>query len=126
MSEATTSEPPLVDPQDAATRVDAGALFIDVRSQPTRERVGAIPGAIIVDRDRLTEHFDDASPERIAGTGDPERPIVVICGSVDGSRPVAQWLLDSGRPNVVHVEGGFPAWKAAGLPTTPGTETDAL
>jgi len=28
-----------------------------------------------------------------------------------------QWF-----PGVVHVDGGFPAWRDAGLPTEPGTE----
>ena len=42
---------------------------------------------------------------------------MVVCGSVRGSGPVAAELRAKGFTNVVHVEGGFPAWKDAGLPT---------
>ncbi|MFI5911909.1 rhodanese-like domain-containing protein [Dactylosporangium sp. NPDC051541] len=101
--------PPLVRPEEAARRVAAGAVLVDVRSAPRRESDGAIPGAIIGDRTKVAEEF---------GSTPRERPIVVICGSVDGSRAVAEELLGLGFTDVVHVEGGYPAWAAAGLPTT--------
>ncbi|MET7772679.1 rhodanese-like domain-containing protein [Nocardia sp. NPDC005366] len=44
---------------------------------------------------------------------------IVVCGSVNGSGPVASGLLERGFIDVVHVEGGFPAWQEAGLPTDP-------
>jgi rhodanese-related sulfurtransferase len=39
-----------------------------------------------------------------------DTPIVVICGSVNGSGPVTQALLKKGFVDVVHVEGGAAAW----------------
>ena len=120
---STAVEPTLLDAAAAAEWVRNGAVLIDVRSQPTRERVGGITGAIVVDRERLPELFGADSPEQLTQVHSEEHPIVVVCGSIAGSRPVADWLLDHGHTAIAHVDGGFDAWKAAGLPVSPGTES---
>lgn len=120
----THAVPELIDPQTGSDRVARGALLIDVRSQPTRERVGGLPDAVVVDRDRLPDLFGSESDDRLDGVDDLDRPIVVVCGSVNGSLPVAEWLLEHGYTNTVHVEGGFPSWIEAGLLTSPGTEAN--
>lgn len=107
---------PLVTPADAAERVAAGAVLVDVRSDAGRARTGAIPGATVVDRYAVDTDFDLASAARIAPVVSLDTPIVVVCGSVRGSGPVAAELRARGFTNVVHVEGGAPAWKDAGLP----------
>lgn len=117
------AEPELLSAEAAAGWVRGGAVLIDVRSQPTRERVGGIAGAIVVDRERLPELFGADSAERLTQVQSDEQPIVVVCGSVAGSQPVADWLLEHGHAAVAHVDGGFDAWKAAGQPVTPGTES---
>jgi rhodanese-related sulfurtransferase len=117
-----TTDPELLTAEAAAEWVRGGAVLIDVRSQPTRERVGGITGAIVVDRESLPELFGADSPERLVQVRNAEHPIVVVCGSVAGSRPVADWLLEHGHTSVAHVDGGFDAWKSAGQPITPGTE----
>ena len=43
---------------------------------------------------------------------------MIVCGSVNGSGPVAEALAARGYTYVSHVDGGFPAWKEAGLPAT--------
>ena len=129
MTDATTpattdpTEPKLLTAAEGAEWVRDGAVLIDVRSQPTRERVGGIAGAIVVDRERLPELFGGHSPERLVQVHSEEDPIVVICGSVVGSQPVADWLVEHGHTAVAHVDGGFDAWKAAGQSVTPGTES---
>lgn len=100
----------------AAAAARGGARFIDVRSEGGRARTGGLPEAEIVSKDVLDETFADR---------DLTRPVVVICGSVNGSGPVAEQLVAWGYTDVAHVEGGFPAWKDAGLPTTPATDSDA-
>jgi rhodanese-related sulfurtransferase len=117
-----TTDPELLTAEAAAEWVRGGAVLIDVRSQPTRERVGGVTGAIVVDRERLPELFGADSRERLVQVTSAEHPIVVVCGSVAGSQPVADWLLEHGHSSVAHVDGGFDAWKAAGQPVTPGTE----
>jgi rhodanese-related sulfurtransferase len=104
------SEAPLVSAAQARQRVAAGAVLLDTRSPGGREKTGPIDGAIIVDRDNLDAEFGFDSPRRHVEVASLETPIVVICGSVNGSGPVAQNLIGRGFVNVVHVEGGAPAW----------------
>ena len=128
MTDQTTTTPETTGPElltaaEGAEWVRGGAVLIDVRSLPTRERVGGIAGAIVVDRERLPALFGADSPERLTEVHSDEHPIVVVCGSVAGSQPVADWLVEHGHTAVAHVDGGFDAWKAAGQPVTPGTES---
>ncbi|HWH25442.1 MAG TPA: rhodanese-like domain-containing protein [Pseudolysinimonas sp.] len=116
---------PLVSPAFAAAAVAGGALLVDVRSDGYRERTGGLPQAVVADRDKLAEQFGSDSAGLLPGVSGLDQPIVVICGSVNGSTPVTEGLLDLGFRHVIHVEGGYPAWKDAGLPTTPGTEDGA-
>jgi rhodanese-related sulfurtransferase len=110
---------PLITAGDAAAKVADGAFLIDVRSEGTRQKQGTIPGATVVDRYALDALFDDGSADRLGQVSGKDTPIVVACGSVRGSGPVAAVLRDKGFTDVVHVEGGFPAWQQAGLPTAP-------
>ena len=116
MTDTTTTPDLLVSPLLAAAAVQGGARFIDVRSDGFRARTGGLPQAEIIAKDRLDEAFADAADTR---------PVVVICGSINGSGPVADQLVAKGFANVVHVDGGFAAWKDAGLLTTPATDPDA-
>lgn len=113
---ATAHSVGLVSPAIAAAAVAGGARFIDVRSDGFRARTGGLPDAEILAKERIDEAFADTSDIR---------PVVVICGSVNGSGPVAEQLVAKGFVNVVHVDGGFAAWKDAGLATTPATHPDA-
>ena len=108
--------PALVTPVLAAAAVNGGAVLVDVRSAKGRGENGEVPGAIVADRDALDEQFGLDSPTKHAEIISLDQPIVVVCGSIAGSGPVAEGLLDRGFRNVVHIDGGFAAWKAAGLP----------
>lgn len=46
---------------------------------------------------------------------------MLYCGSAWRSALAAATLLDMGRDDVAHLEGGFSAWKQAGLPVEPLT-----
>ena len=102
---------PLVSPLQAAALVESGAVLIDVRSDAGRLSAGALPGATVVAKDDVQSRFDLASPGAV--TSSKTTPVVVV----RGSGPVAARLIADGFTDVVHVEGGFPAWKQAGLPT---------
>jgi rhodanese-related sulfurtransferase len=119
---AETPAVPLVSPTIAAAAVSGGALLVDVRSEGFRAKTGGLPQAIIADRTRLNEEFGLDSAEKHPEVTDHDQAIVVICGSINGSQPVAEELTRQGFRNVVHVDGAFQAWKDAGLPTTPPTE----
>lgn len=99
----------LVDPSAALARIRGGALTIDVRGIDD----DPVPGAIAVDRNRLPELFSETSPERLPELESPDQEIVVYCASERGSAPVAEWLARAGFTNVVHVDGGIAALRAA-------------
>ena len=113
--------PPLQTAAAAAAEVADGALLIDVRSAGGRAAHGEIPGATLADRNDLDALFGPA--------GDPaislDTPVVVVCGSPNGSGPVAEALARRGYTHVSHVDGGFPAWRDAGLPTSGPVEVPA-
>lgn len=110
---------PLVTPAQAAERVAAGAALIDVRSPAGRAAAGSIPGATVVAKTEVAQRFDLDSPDLPTRVSSHESPVVIVCGSVLGSGPVAAELVSLGFTDVVQVEGGFPAWQQAGLPTEP-------
>lgn len=116
---------PAVTPGEAARRVADGAVLVDVRSAAGRAATGAIPGAQVVDRYAVDQDFDLGSAARLAPVLSLDTPIVVVCGSVRGSGPVAAALRAKGFTQVVHVEGGAGAWRDAGLPfEAPGAVAD--
>lgn len=116
MSELTLDEAgalaPLITPQDGIAQVAAGAVLIDVRGAVSQERDGTLPGAIPVDRNNVEAEFSFESALRHPQVVSFDTPIVVVCGSVRGSGPVAAELREQGFTNVSHVEGGFGAYVA--------------
>ncbi|WP_432520254.1 rhodanese-like domain-containing protein [Kineococcus sp. SYSU DK006] len=112
------TEAPLVDAASAGRAVDGGALLVDVRSEAGRAAAGGLPQAVVVAKDEVAQRFAAGAPGALEQLRGPDQPVVVICGSPAGSGPVTAQLLAAGFTDVVHVAGGFPAWKAAGLPTT--------
>jgi rhodanese-related sulfurtransferase len=113
---------PLITPQDGIAQVAAGAVLIDVRGAASQERDGALPGAIPVDRNNVEAEFSFESALRHPQVVSFDTPIVVVCGSVRGSGPVAAELREQGFTNVSHVEGGFGAYVA----TTDGAPPPAV
>lgn len=108
----------LITAGEAAALIAEGALLVDVRSDAGRNSTGAVPGALVVNRERVEEDFGPDSSERLAQVTGTDQKIVVFCGSVNGSGPVARKLEVLGYANAVHVDGGFPALREAGVPTT--------
>ncbi|MCU1423967.1 MAG: Rhodanese domain protein [Microbacteriaceae bacterium] len=101
-----------IEPTSAAAardRVESGALLVDVRSDAGRAASGAITGASIVAKTDVAA---------FAATQDPNREVVIFCGTTAGSAPVVAALAEAGFTAVSHVEGGFEALAAEGLPTT--------
>jgi rhodanese-related sulfurtransferase len=103
---------PVVTPEAGIAHVAAGAVLIDVRGAESQERDGAILGAIAVNRNEIGAEFSFDSPVRHSAVESYDTPIVVVCGSVRGSGPVAAELIDRGFTNVTHVEGGYSAYAA--------------
>ena len=99
---------------------DEGGLLIDIRPAAQRAEFGGIPGALVVERNNLEWRLDPTGSHRLPEAVDPGRPVVIICQEGYASSLAAASLLSVGRTSVTDLDGGFAAWKQAGLPTTPG------
>ena len=108
------------DPAQAKKIHEDGGLLIDIRPAAQRAEFGAVEGALIVERNDLEWRLDPQGSHRLPEATDPQRPVVVICQEGYASSLAAVSLLNLGRDFVTDLDGGFVAWKQAGLPTTPG------
>ncbi len=87
-----------------------------------------IPGATLLDHPRLSQQgseFCDTRPDAAAfaahvsalGIGNDDRVVVYSQKGTTGGASRAWWLFRSfGHTNVVVLDGGLPAWRAAGNP----------
>ena len=100
----------------AAKRHDPSVVFVDIRDVRELEREGMIPDAIHAPRGMLEFWVDPASPYFKPAFAEP-KTFVLYCQSAWRSSLATATLMDMGMENVCHFDGGFKAWKAAGLPT---------
>ena len=102
-------------PRQALRAVDAGAALVDIRPAAQRGAEGEIPGALIVERNVLEWRFDPASAARLPQAG-YDLQVIVFCSEGYTSSLAAVALQDLGVRRATDLEGGFLAWRAAGLP----------
>ncbi|MFL5895212.1 MAG: rhodanese-like domain-containing protein [Thermoleophilaceae bacterium] len=105
-----------VDPDAAATAMRDGAVMVDIRPDSQRERDGAVPGAVVIARNVLEWRCDPSSEFRDERVSDPARPLIVMCDAGYQSSLAAATLQRLGLPQATDLDGGFQAWRAAGLP----------
>jgi rhodanese-related sulfurtransferase len=110
-----------VTPLEAAARVAAGAVLVDIRPAAQRAREGEVPGALIVERNVLEWRFDPSSDARLPQATGYDVDVIVLCSEGYTSSLAADALRSLGLTSASDVVGGFWAWVAAGLPTTPGS-----
>jgi rhodanese-related sulfurtransferase len=99
-----------VAPEDLAAEMRAGALVIDVRPADQRARDGALPGAVVVDRNVLEWRLDPASPDRIPEVTGYDQRIIVVCNEGYSSSLAVATLLDLGLIRATDLIGGYQAW----------------
>lgn len=94
---------------------DPQVQFVDIRDVRELEREGSIPGALHAPRGMLEFWVDPASPyyREAFGSG---KTFVLFCQSAWRSALATATLQDMGLEPVCHIDGGFRAWKEAGLP----------
>lgn len=105
-----------VGPARAAELVDDGAVLVDTRPQWQRDAEGALPGALLIERNHLEWRLDPTSEARIPQATDHDVTWIVVCSEGYSSSLAAASLQDLGLRNATDLDGGFHAWKAAGLP----------
>jgi rhodanese-related sulfurtransferase len=105
-----------VTPERAAARLAEGALLVDTRPAAQRAREGAVPGALIVERNVLEWRFDPLSDARLPEATGYDVEVIVLCSEGYSSSLAADSLRALGLARTSDVIGGFRAWAAAGLP----------
>ncbi len=117
LDEATAKITTLTVDQARARLDDPHVLFVDIRDPRELDREGQIPGAFHATRGMLEFWVDPDSPYFKPQLGEG-RELVLYCQSGWRSALATATLVDMGRDGVAHVEGGFTAWKTAGLPVS--------
>jgi rhodanese-related sulfurtransferase len=105
-------------PTAAAAAMRAGALLIDTRPVEQRQRDGAIPGAIVIDRNVLEWRLDPTCPQHVPAMTSRDQLVMLICNQGYSSSLAAASLQQVGLRQATDVIGGFQAWVRMGLPVT--------
>ena len=91
---------------------DEDVVLLDVREADERDRDGEIPGAVHVPRGLLEFQADPESPIHNSALN-PERRLIVYCGTGGRSALAAKTLLDMGFAEVATLAGGYASWRMA-------------
>ena len=119
LSEARALLPYRPSPAEALAAQANGALLVDIRGDDQRRADGLIPGAVVVARNVLEWRCDPASAWRDAAVRTWDQVIIVVCQEGFQSSLAAAALQRLGLRNATDLDGGFAAWRAAGLPVVP-------
>ena len=99
-----------VEPEGLETERKAGAVIVDIRPIEHRTRDGALPDAIVIDRNVLEWRLDPACEHHIAEVADYDTRIVIVCNEGYQSSLAAAQLRDLGLHRATDLVGGFQAW----------------
>ncbi|MEZ5811102.1 MAG: rhodanese-like domain-containing protein [Rhizobiaceae bacterium] len=116
----------LLDEANAAIKVVSAAeastlaqsddhLLVDIRDVRELAREGKVPGALHAPRGMLEFWVDPESPyhKEIFASG---RSFIFFCAAGWRSALATKTVQDMGLGPVMHIDGGFAAWRDAGLP----------
>jgi rhodanese-related sulfurtransferase len=110
---------PRLTPAGAAEAAARGAVLVDIRPHAYRAAEGEIDGALVVERNVLEWRFAPTSDWRLPQAG-ADVEVVVFCNEGYTSSLAAHALRRLGVRRAGDLDGGFRAWRDAGLPTVPG------
>jgi rhodanese-related sulfurtransferase len=99
-----------VEPQDLQGVLDDGGIIVDIRPADVRHQNGAVPGAIVVERNVLEWRFDPHSPNRLPEVRDHDQRVIVVCSEGYASSLAAASLVDLGFGRAGDLAGGYRAW----------------
>ena len=114
-----------VSPSEAAKLAADGALLVDTRPQWQRDDEGALPGALVIERNHLEWRLDPASDARIPQATDHDVTWIVVLlrglqleprgGVAAGPGPAQR---DGPGRRLPRLEGGGPAGRVAAAERT--------
>ncbi|KDQ17889.1 hypothetical protein BOTBODRAFT_29193 [Botryobasidium botryosum FD-172 SS1] len=96
---------------------ESGAILVDIRPEAQRLAKGMIPDALIIERNVLEWRFDPRCEARLPIANTYGLRVIVFCQEGYTSSLAAASLQDLGLARATDMEGGFKAWRDAGLPT---------
>jgi rhodanese-related sulfurtransferase len=108
-----------LDPAAALEAIHSGAILIDIRADSQIAADGVVPGALVVPRNVLEWRMDPASGHRLPRAPGLDDQVILMCNEGYQSSLAAATLQRLGFARATDVEGGFQAWRAAGLPVSP-------
>lgn len=108
-----------LDPRAAYEATRCGAVLVDIRPDANRAAEGAIPGAVVIERNELEWRLDPACSDRLPLAG-YDLHVIVLCNEGYASSLAAAALRDLGIHRATDLTGGYRAWRAAGFPTSQG------
>lgn len=111
-----------LDPPAAFAAMGSGATLIDIRSDSQIATDGVIVGALVIARNVLEWRLDPASPARHPDAPGLDDQVILTCDAGYASSLAAVTLQELGFARATDLDGGFQAWRAAGLPTAPSSE----
>lgn len=95
---------------ELAGLVADGACIVDIRPVEQRRRDGALPGAIVIDRNVLEWRLDPAGAHRLADGPAAGQLVVVVCDEGYASSLAAAMLRRLGLM-ATDLDGGYQAWR---------------
>jgi rhodanese-related sulfurtransferase len=107
-----------LDPNSADAAVREGATLIDIRSDSQIAQDGVIPDALLIQRNVLEWRLDPSSDHRHPRAPGLDDQVIVVCNQGYASSFAAATLLDLGFSRATDLDGGFQAWRDAGLPVS--------
>ena len=108
-----------ISPEAALEAQKAGALLVDIRDVRELAREGRVPGAYHAPRGMLEFWVSPGSPYHKEALSGADR-LILFCAASSRSALAAKAMQDMGVEGVAEIEGGFGAWRKAGLPVEEG------
>jgi rhodanese-related sulfurtransferase len=105
-----------LDPLSAVSALEAGGTLIDIRQGYQIAEDGVVPQALVIHRNVLEWRLDPASDARHQQAPGLDDVVIVMCDRGYTSSLAAAVLQQLGFTRATDLDGGFQAWRAAGLP----------
>lgn len=99
-------------------------VLVDIRPAAQRAAEGGIKGSLIIERNVLEWRFDPRSSARLPVADRYDLRVIVFCQEGYTSSLAAKALQDLGLGRATDMEGGYRAWREAGLPGKIGLDLE--
>ena len=96
---------------------NGNATLIDIRESEELKQNGKIENSVHAPRGML-EFYADTSLPYHKQEFEKDNRIILYCASGGRSALATTTLKQMGYKNIAHLDGGFKAWKEAGIPVT--------